>query len=60
MNQVGGWFLAMISLSTFEALTLHQTCEISKKSCKQEEFSLARKAEFNELTIYLMQEEIVE
>jgi len=38
-DEVGRWLLAMRSLSTFEAPALHQTCVISKKSCKQEELS---------------------
>jgi len=50
----------MRSLSTSEAPTLHQTCVISKNLCKQEEFSWARKVEFNELTVYLMHGEIPE
>ena len=58
VDEVGMWLLAMIFLSTSKAPNLHQTCVISKNSCKQEEFSWARKAELNELTVYLMHEEI--
>lgn len=58
MDEIGRWLLAMIFVSTSQAPTLHQTCVISKNSCKQEELSWARKAKFNELTVYLMHEEI--
>jgi len=60
VNEVWRWFLAIISLSTSEALALHQTCVISKKLCKQEELSWTRKAKFNELIVYLMHGEIIE